>query len=236
MQWIAERRILFGPLGDALATLGLAGPIALLGSARSLGAVGDAAFGGAAVHRYAGVRPHNPRAVVDEAGAFVDEHRCRDGRRDRQLERDRPGQGRRRRARRGAGAGAHGAGRGGDVSRLRRARRRPQMRRPARVAGARRGLRCRAAGVAAARASSARSGSTPGPTRSRRATPACRTCWAARRRWRPAVRCRRCCAAPRRSATTGCTARCSRRRTLRASRWTRARWGCTTPCATWSAA
>ena len=77
MQWIAERRILFGPLGDALATLGLAGPIALLGSARSLGAVGDAAFGGAAVHRYAGVRPHNPRAVVDEAGAFVDEHRCR---------------------------------------------------------------------------------------------------------------------------------------------------------------
>ena len=28
------------------------------------------------MHRYAGVRPHNPRAVVDEAGAFVDAHRC----------------------------------------------------------------------------------------------------------------------------------------------------------------
>ena len=32
--------------------------------------------GGAAVHRYAGARPHNPREVVDEAGAFVDAHGC----------------------------------------------------------------------------------------------------------------------------------------------------------------
>ena len=77
MQWIAERRIVFGALGDALATLQLAGPVALLGTARSLGVVEDAAFGAAAVHRYAGARPHNPRAVVDEAGAFVDAHGCR---------------------------------------------------------------------------------------------------------------------------------------------------------------
>jgi maleylacetate reductase len=75
-QRIAERRIVFGALRDALAGLHLGGPVALLGTARSLGAVGDDAFGGAAVHRYAGVRPHNPRAVVEEAGAFVDAHRC----------------------------------------------------------------------------------------------------------------------------------------------------------------
>jgi alcohol dehydrogenase class IV len=76
VQRIAERRIVFGPLDDALAALKLAGPVALLGTARSLGSVADAAFGGAAVHRYAGVVPHNPRAVVEEAGAFVDAHRC----------------------------------------------------------------------------------------------------------------------------------------------------------------
>jgi maleylacetate reductase len=76
VQRIAERRVVFGPVGDALAALDLAGPVALLGTVRSLGAVGDDAFGGAAVHRYAGARPHNPRAAVDEAGAFVDEHRC----------------------------------------------------------------------------------------------------------------------------------------------------------------
>lgn len=67
---------MFGPLRDALAEPRLAGPVALLGTARSLAAVADDAFGGAAVHRYAGVRPHNPRAVVDEAGAFVDAHGC----------------------------------------------------------------------------------------------------------------------------------------------------------------
>ena len=67
---------MFGPLGDALAALQLAGPVALLGTARSLTAVADGTFGGAAVHRYAGVRPHNPRGTVEEAGAFVDSHRC----------------------------------------------------------------------------------------------------------------------------------------------------------------
>jgi maleylacetate reductase len=75
-QRIAERRIFFGPLGESLASARLAGPVALLGTPRSLGAIADAAFGGAEVHRYAGVRPHNPREVVQEAGAFVDSHRC----------------------------------------------------------------------------------------------------------------------------------------------------------------
>ncbi|MDQ6943990.1 MAG: iron-containing alcohol dehydrogenase, partial [Candidatus Eremiobacteraeota bacterium] len=75
-QRIAERNIVFGPVGDALAALQLAGPVALLGTSRSLAAVSNDAFAGVAVHRYAGVRPHNPRAVVDEAGAFVDAHRC----------------------------------------------------------------------------------------------------------------------------------------------------------------
>jgi maleylacetate reductase len=74
VQWIAERRILFGPLGDALAELRLKGPVALLGTARSLDVIADDAFGGAAVHRFAGARPHNPREVVEEAGAFVDAH------------------------------------------------------------------------------------------------------------------------------------------------------------------
>jgi maleylacetate reductase len=76
-QRIAERRIVFGPLAEALPALTLRGPIALLGTPRSLADVRDGAFGdGAEVHRYAGVRPHNPRAVVEEAGAFVDAHRC----------------------------------------------------------------------------------------------------------------------------------------------------------------
>ncbi|MDP9107015.1 MAG: iron-containing alcohol dehydrogenase, partial [Candidatus Eremiobacteraeota bacterium] len=75
-QRIAERRILFAPLADALAALKLDGPVALLGTPRSLAAVPDDAFGDAVVLRYDGVRPHNPRAVVDEAGAFVDAHRC----------------------------------------------------------------------------------------------------------------------------------------------------------------
>jgi len=75
-QRIAERRIVFGPLVESLAALRLDGPIALLGTARSLAAITDAAFSGAAVHRYAGVQPHNPRLVVTEAGAFVDAHQC----------------------------------------------------------------------------------------------------------------------------------------------------------------
>jgi alcohol dehydrogenase class IV len=76
-QRIAERRIVFGPVMQAVAALRLDGPIALLGTARSLAAIGDGDFGGVAVHRYAGVRPHNPREVVEEAGAFVDAHGCR---------------------------------------------------------------------------------------------------------------------------------------------------------------
>ena len=76
VQRIAERRIVFGPLGDALAELRLEGPVALLGSHRSLGAIAGEPFGGATVHRYAGARPHNPREVVEEAGAFVDAHGC----------------------------------------------------------------------------------------------------------------------------------------------------------------
>jgi maleylacetate reductase len=76
-QQIARRRIVFGPAGTAFPALRLDGPIALLGTPRSLAAVADDDFGGAAVHRYAGVRPHNPREVVEEAGAFVDARACR---------------------------------------------------------------------------------------------------------------------------------------------------------------
>jgi maleylacetate reductase len=75
-QPIFERRIVFGPLRDALAAVQLRGPIAVLGTPRSLGAVPDDAFGQAAAHRFDGVRPHNPRAVVEEAGAFVDARKC----------------------------------------------------------------------------------------------------------------------------------------------------------------
>jgi alcohol dehydrogenase class IV len=70
-QRIAERRILFGPVAEAFAAVQLAGPVALLGTQRSLGALRDGMFGGAPVHRYAGVRPHNPRDTVEEARAFV---------------------------------------------------------------------------------------------------------------------------------------------------------------------
>jgi maleylacetate reductase len=76
-QRIAERRILFGGVAEAFGAVRLAGPVALLGSARSLGAIADDAFGGAVVHRFAGVQLHNPRAVVDAAGAFVDAYGCR---------------------------------------------------------------------------------------------------------------------------------------------------------------
>ncbi|HZX69030.1 MAG TPA: iron-containing alcohol dehydrogenase [Candidatus Elarobacter sp.] len=75
-QSIAVRRILFGPLHEALGALHLNGPIALLGSARSLALVADASFGGVAAHRFDRVQPHNPRAVVDAADAVVDEHRA----------------------------------------------------------------------------------------------------------------------------------------------------------------
>jgi maleylacetate reductase len=75
-QRIAERRIIFGPVGEAITRLALRGPIALFGTPRSLRAIDDAAFGGAEVYRYEGVRLHNPRETVDEAGALVDRNRC----------------------------------------------------------------------------------------------------------------------------------------------------------------
>jgi alcohol dehydrogenase class IV len=74
---IAERRIVFGPVNRALRELALEGPIALLGTERSAALVADEMLGGAAVHRFAGARSHNPRATVEEAGALVDEHGCR---------------------------------------------------------------------------------------------------------------------------------------------------------------
>jgi maleylacetate reductase len=70
-QVTAQRRILFGPLRDALELVAPRGPIALLGSPRSLALITDDAFGGAPVHRYAGAAEHNPRATVDEASALV---------------------------------------------------------------------------------------------------------------------------------------------------------------------
>jgi alcohol dehydrogenase class IV len=75
-QRIAPRRIIFGPLAEALDALALPGPVALFGSKRSVALVGPSAFGRAHVRRYDGARPHNPRAVVDLAGALVDEHAC----------------------------------------------------------------------------------------------------------------------------------------------------------------
>ena len=71
-QRIAERRILFGDVDAALRAVAPPGPVVLLGTARSARLVADGAFGGAAVHRYEGVRHHNPRETVEEAGALVD--------------------------------------------------------------------------------------------------------------------------------------------------------------------
>jgi len=67
-QPIGLRRILFGPLQTAFAALELAGPVALLGTPRSLAAIDDDALPGLATHRFDGVRQHNPRAVVEAAG------------------------------------------------------------------------------------------------------------------------------------------------------------------------
>jgi maleylacetate reductase len=75
-QHVAQRRIFFGPLGEALERIAPQGPVALLGSARSLAAIPDDAFRETSVHRYDGSREHNPRAVVDHAGALVDLHNC----------------------------------------------------------------------------------------------------------------------------------------------------------------
>ncbi|MEA2719243.1 MAG: maleylacetate reductase [Candidatus Eremiobacteraeota bacterium] len=76
-QRIAERRVVFGPVAEAFGAIRLDGPIALLGTARSLAALRDEDFGAAEVQRFDGVRPHNPRAVVEEAGAFVEARGCR---------------------------------------------------------------------------------------------------------------------------------------------------------------
>ncbi len=75
-QRIAERRIVFGPAGESLRALALPEPVALFGTGRSAALVGDDALG-SAVRRFAGVRHHNPRETVEEAGALVDAHACR---------------------------------------------------------------------------------------------------------------------------------------------------------------
>ncbi len=173
--------------------------------------VHDDDFGGAAVHRYAGARPHNPRAVVEEAGAFVDAQRMRaassrsasssaidlgkavsDGR-DVVLALV-PTRARRRR----------------DVARLRRrskaiARPAGGCARPRRSSSTtpRCSRRCR-------RASSARSGSTPGRTRSRPRTRARSTRSAPPRRSKPAAGCPPLLERAAARATTRCTARCSK--------------------------
>ena len=72
---IAQRRIVFGPLAEALAALELRPPVAILGSARSIAAIPDDALP-APVRRFEGSRLHNPRAVVEAAGALVDAERC----------------------------------------------------------------------------------------------------------------------------------------------------------------
>ena len=74
---IAERRVLFGPVAGAFPAVRLEGPVALLGTERSLHVLRDELFGGAHVYRYAGARPHNPRAAVEEARALAETHACR---------------------------------------------------------------------------------------------------------------------------------------------------------------
>ncbi|HZO94099.1 MAG TPA: iron-containing alcohol dehydrogenase [Candidatus Baltobacteraceae bacterium] len=69
---IAERRIMFGPLSDALHALALPGPVAVLGSPRSVALIPDDALRGRIVDRFDGARSHNPRETVDAARAFVD--------------------------------------------------------------------------------------------------------------------------------------------------------------------
>lgn len=76
-QSIAVRRILFGPLREALGALKLDGPVALLGSARSVALADDVWFGEVPVHRFDRAGLHNPREIVDAARAFVDEHGAR---------------------------------------------------------------------------------------------------------------------------------------------------------------
>ncbi|HTD36059.1 MAG TPA: iron-containing alcohol dehydrogenase [Candidatus Limnocylindrales bacterium] len=76
-QRIAERRIVFGLVNEALRATALEGPVALLGTARSAALVDDGAFAGTSVHRFDGVRPHNPKDIVEAAGAVVDRYGCR---------------------------------------------------------------------------------------------------------------------------------------------------------------
>jgi len=73
---IDARRIVFGPLDEALRAVAPVGPIALLGTPRSLAAVPNDALAAQIVHRYDGVRLHNPRETVREAGALIDAHGC----------------------------------------------------------------------------------------------------------------------------------------------------------------
>ncbi|MGD0052634.1 MAG: iron-containing alcohol dehydrogenase [Vulcanimicrobiaceae bacterium] len=73
---IDARRIVFGPLDEALRAVAPVGPIALLGTPRSLAAVPTDALAGQVVHRWDGVRLHNPRATVREAGALIDAQGC----------------------------------------------------------------------------------------------------------------------------------------------------------------
>lgn len=71
-QNIPGRRILFGPLAEALAVIDLPGPAMVVGTARSVALVDDAVFGGwSAFHRFPGARPHNPEDAVKEARAFA---------------------------------------------------------------------------------------------------------------------------------------------------------------------
>jgi maleylacetate reductase len=76
-QRIAARRIIFGPVADALPALELPAPILVVGTARSLVLIPDEAFGDEDPFRYGGARSHNPRAVVDEAGIVFDTWGCK---------------------------------------------------------------------------------------------------------------------------------------------------------------
>jgi maleylacetate reductase len=76
-QRIAERRIIFGPVAAALGELHVAGPVALLGTPRSLAAIEDDALRGLELHRFDRARQHNPREVVDAGGALVDDVHAR---------------------------------------------------------------------------------------------------------------------------------------------------------------
>lgn len=71
-QNIPGRRILFGPLAEALEVIELPGPAMIVGTERSVGLIDDGAFGGwSAFHRFPGARPHNPEDAVREGRAFA---------------------------------------------------------------------------------------------------------------------------------------------------------------------